>query len=267
MSNDVVVSVIMGVYNQKNEKILKAAIDSVLNQTEEKIELIICDDGSNADNAAKLEKIASMDERVVLITNKTNRGLSYSLNKCIDLAKGRFVARMDDDDISCATRFEKQIDFLEKNAEFSFVGCNAYLIDDNNKIWGERNVKKYPQKKDFLWGSQFIHPSVVFRTDVLKKNKYNCEGWCERTEDYNLWMRLYAKGFKGANLDDKLLYYREDIKGMKKRKFKYRLNEMKVRYRGYKDLGLFPEGMLFAIKPIFVGFIPHAVIKKIHGVR
>lgn len=264
MSRKVVVSVIMGVYNQKNEELLKRSIQSILSQSEKSIEFIICDDGSNIENKTLLRNLASQDERIIFIENQHNMGLSYTLNRCIDLANGEFIARMDDDDISDKKRLEFEVDFLRKNKEFSFVGCSAYLIDDKGEIWSERITITEPRKEDFLKGSQFIHPSVLFRANVLKENKYSCKSWCERTEDYDLWMRLYAKGNRGYNLKEKLFYYREDLDGMKKRKMKYRINEMIVRYHGFKSLNIILVGIPFLIKPILVGMLPNRIIKFLH---
>ena len=97
---DVSISVIMGVYNQNDEKVLREAVDSILNQTFKDFEFIIYDDGSQPDAALILEKIKKIDPRIVLIGQEKNHGLAFSLNACIEQARGKYIARMDADDIS-----------------------------------------------------------------------------------------------------------------------------------------------------------------------
>ena len=119
------VSVIMGVYNQWDEKILREAVSSILNQSYDNLEFIIWDDGS-CDEAAKIvQDLKQLDERIVVMRRLENKGLAFSLNECILHAKGKYIARMDADDVSLRTRLEKQVDFLEEHAEYAWCGCNT----------------------------------------------------------------------------------------------------------------------------------------------
>ena len=94
------ISVIMGVYNQFNKDILLAAVDSILKQSFTDFEFIIYDDGSHPEAAILLKEVEQLDKRIVLIGHEENHGLAFSLNACIDVAKGKYIARMDADDIS-----------------------------------------------------------------------------------------------------------------------------------------------------------------------
>lgn len=253
------VSVVMGIYNC--EKTLKESIDSLLNQSYKSFEIILCDDGSK-DTTLQIAKdyIEKHPQKIRLIQNETNRGLAYSLNRCIDISKGEFIARMDADDVSYKYRLEKQMSYLESHPECALVGSQIFLFNDNG-IWGIRKVKSDPQKKDFLFESQFIHPTIIVKKTILNQvGNYTVSKATLRAEDYDLFMRIYAAGFTGHNLQDVLLNYREDNLTFKRRAYKFRLDEAKVRYDGFKKMKLMPLGLLYVFKPLVVGLIPQKVL-------
>lgn len=257
------ISVVMGVYNIGSKKILEKSIKSILEQTFQDFDFIICDDGSTDNTLQYLKEISKQDNRIRLLTNERNLGLAYSLNKCIEHSKSQYVARMDADDMCEKHRFQKQIDFLEHHSdEYAVVSSNAYLIDENDKILGKR---KYPielKKEDFLHNSSVIHPAVMMRRKALENvNNYRVSKETRRVEDYDLWMRLYKYGYKIYNIQEELYSFREDEKCLKRRKYKYRIDEVKVRYYGFKSLGLFPKGYLYVLKPLIVGLIPYNITK------
>lgn len=253
---EVEISIIMSIYNQWNQAQLSAAIHSVLNQTFQNFEFIIYSDGSDEEVTDRLKEYAKKDARIVLIGDPKNHGLAYSLNTCIDVAKGKYLARMDDDDICVPERLQIQYDFLEEHQEIAFVGSNAKLIDDRG-IWGVRKMPEKPGKQDFLRFSPFIHPSIMIRRSVFEKTDAYCAGketW--RCEDYELFMRLWRLGYTGYNIQQELLFYREDAKSYKKRKFKYRIDEMRLRYHNFKKLGmLYPVGWLYVLRPVAAAFV------------
>ena len=262
------VSVIMGIYKMVNkESIVKLAIDSILNQTYKDFEFIICEDGSNDGTYEMVQRLIKKDSRVILIKNEENRGLAYSLNHCLSIAKGKYIARMDADDISMPNRFEKQVKFLDEHLEYAVVGCNMLYINENG-IWGNRILAKKPTKKSFLFTSPFAHPTVIMRKDVLNfLNGYKVEKITRRLEDYDLFMRLYANGYKGYNMQEFLYQFREDNDAFKRRAYKYRLDEVQVRYRGFKALGLMPKALLYVIKPLIVGLISQKFLAKLRKIR
>lgn len=135
----------MGVYNS-NYDLLKKSIESILNQTYANFEFIICDDCSTNDVKKVIQEYQEKDSRIIYLKNDHNRGLAYSLNRCIDTSSGNYIARQDDDDISLETRFEKQVSFLNTNPQYDFVGCNHFLKDEGG-IWGETKLISSPQKK------------------------------------------------------------------------------------------------------------------------
>lgn len=259
----ILVSVIMSVYNSKNVELLKKSIESILNQTIKNFEFIICNDCStNVDIEKILNFYKQKDKRIVLIKNECNLGLAKSLNNCLKIAKGYYIARQDDDDISHCNRFEKEINFLEKNKNYVLVGCNLNLFNDK-LVWGIRTHKEKPTKKDFIHGSQFAHPATIIKKDVLESiGGYKISKITNRTEDYELYMRLYSYGYIGYNIQEQLYDYYECDKTYKQQKFKYRLNEAIVMFNGLKSLGLLPKYFIYCFKPILSGLTP-LFIKKI----
>lgn len=193
------ISVIMPVYNC--EAYVKEAIESILNQTFLDFELIIIDDCST-DSTLSIVK-SYRDLRIYVIEKEQNTGYTNSLNDAIVIAKGKYIARMDGDDIAMPERFEKQLEFLERNSEV--VICGSAI-----KIIGTEDVQRHPTNHNDLkiklcFSSIFHHPTVMIKTTVLKQNFYNKE--FEPAEDYELWTRLAFIG-KMANLEEVLLNYR-----------------------------------------------------------
>ena len=254
---DEMISVIMSTFNESEEELL-LSIQSILNQTYANFEFIIVNDNpENTQLKMMLEKFEQQDPRIRLVRNEKNIGLAVSLNKGIDIAQGEYIARMDADDISRPKRLERQYQFLEKHIQYAFAGCNADLIDENG-IWGARIMPEKPEKRDFLPFSPFIHPSVMVRREVyLMSGGYYVSKETWRCEDYELFMRLYAQGFCGYNMQERLFCYREDRASYERRKFRYRLDEARIRRRNFKNLGMNgPVAWLYTIRPVAAGLIP-----------
>lgn len=249
--SQVLVSVIMGTYNPDYRK-LKKSVDSIIAQTYENWELLICDDGSKDSISEKIREISRTDSRIVYIRNNENRGLAYALNVCISQAKGQYIARMDDDDEAFPERFEKQVLFLQKNLHCAWAGCAAELTDETG-CWGIAVRPEYPDKNDFLKYSPYIHPGVIFRSQVLKKaHGYHTSAWTARCEDYELFMRLTAMGYRGCNMEEVLIRYREDSKYLKRR-WKYCFSEMLIRIQGFYRLRIFGiRTVPYILKPMMV---------------
>lgn len=260
------VSIIMGVYNCKDFEMLNKSVESILNQTFADFEFLICNDGSTNETLCCLEQIAKMDKRIKIITYNNNKGLNYALNRCLEEAKGKYIARQDDDDISKPMRLEKEVEFLDENKDYAIVGTLAEVIDDSG-IWGKYDVPQRPLKNDFFWNSPFIHPAIMIRKNVYDDvDGYRIAKETRRCEDIDLFMRMYAKGYKGYNIQEYLYLYRMiNNPNIKYRKMKYRIDEAIVKYKGYKAMGNLFCGIPYVIKPIVVGLIPQKLfyyIKK-----
>lgn len=256
-------SVIMGIYNSRSKEMLKKSIESILNQSYENFEFIICNDGSTNECFEWTREICNNDSRVKFISNDVNRGLAYTLNHCLKEASGEYIARMDDDDCSFLNRFEEQVKFLDTHPEYDLVQCNADVFDENG-VWSELISDEFITKKSFLKNNPIIHPCVMVR-----KRAYDLvDGYRDipmtiRTEDYDCFMRMFSYGIKMYTIQEKLFLYRNDKTMEKKKKYKYRVNEFKVRLYGYKINKLYPIGFLYALKPLIIGVLPIDKIKKI----
>lgn len=256
------ISVIMGIYNC--EKTLSESIDSLINQTFQDFELIMCDDGSkdNTHNVAK--EYADRFPNIVVLKNDVNKGLNYTLNYCLKYARGEYIARQDGDDISLPTRFEKEVSFLDTHDNIALVSCSLIAFDINGDIRIMRNMP-YPKRKDFRI-TPFFHPSCMIRKSVLD----DVGGYTEskrllRVEDYHLWCKIYAKGYTGHNIAEPLYKFRDDINAYKRRKFKYRLNEAYVTFIGFKMLKLPVFYYIWCFRPIIVGLLPRCVYRFFHS--
>ena len=256
------ITVIMGVYNPRQPEYLLQAVQSIIGQTFQDWAMLIYDAGSDKEYIPVIRKAAELDPRIRLIRCEKNHGLAYALNQCIKQAKGQYIARMDDDDISKPERLEKIYDFLETHREYQWAGSNSDLIDEKG-VWGEGNMQEIPGKEDYLPYSPYIHPSVVFRKKILDRLKgYKVASDTMRCEDYELFMRLYENGYRGYNLQESLFQYREDDNAYKKRKYCYRIREMKIRYQGFKRMGILSIRTLpYVVKPLAVGLVSPRILK------
>lgn len=203
-NNSIKISVLMPVYN--GEKYIKKAIESILNQSYTNFEFIIINDGST-DKSEQIIKSYN-DYRIRFINNAENKGLISTLNEGLKKATGKYIARMDQDDISLPYRFEKQYTYLEKNPDISLIGSFAELINANDKRIG---IKECPIeysliKFHLIYHNPFIHSSIFFRReDIIKLGEYNKN--YEHAEDYELYSRIIKK-YKIANIPIILLKYR-----------------------------------------------------------
>ena len=211
------VSVIMPVFNA--EQFVEQAIASILAQSYKKLEFLIIDDGSKDSTVEKI--IQFKDSRIRLLTNEKNLGIAASLNKGIVESKGKYIARMDADDISLQDRIEKQCNFMEENPQIGILGTGYYEIDKN----GERKQTYiYPEddieiKWKLLMGPIFPHPTVMLRKKVLVDHKIYYNVKYPATQDYELWSRLIHYT-DGTNLPIPLLEYRHHYKSFSETKWK-----------------------------------------------
>lgn len=254
------VSVLMSVYN--NEATVDASITSIVRQTFADWEMILWNDASTDSSAEKLTAWTQRDSRIRLFSNTHNLGLAASLNLALQKSEGIYIARMDGDDVSLPERFEKQVAFLDSHPQYAILGSACTLFDEAGD-WGTRTGLTTPQKKDFLWGSQFIHPSVMMRRDALAAvGGYRVCRDTRRTEDYDLFMRMYAHGFTGYNLSEPLLRY-FDTRIPRHVRYAHRVNEAKIRLHGFKALGLLPAGLPYVLKPLVVGLLPGRLKRRL----
>jgi glycosyltransferase involved in cell wall biosynthesis len=192
----------MPVYN--GATYLNEAIDSILKQTFSDFEFIISDDGST-DDSVKIIKSYD-DNRIRLVENKNNIGQSETLNKGINLARGKYIARMDQDDISMPERLKKQLDFMENNSDVGVCGSWLQLIGKYKGI-AESETEDDLIKIKLLTNQNLAHPAVMIRKSTLVKYQLNYDPTFTVAMDYDLWVRMFEY-CSFANLPEPLLKYR-----------------------------------------------------------
>lgn len=248
------ISILMGIYNCENT--LVEAVESIQNQTYTNWELVMCDDGSNDNSFAVAKKIAEKEKRIKLISNERNLGLNKTLNKCFKISTGEFIARMDGDDISEPTRFERQLEILYNKNEYDIVSTRMYMFDENG-IWGHTHQKEFPTKEDVVMGSPICHAPVMMRRKCLEDVGGYTEGKnVLRVEDVDLWIKLYSKGYKCYNIQENLYGMRNDKNALARRKYKYRINSTRVRLRGCKVMNLGFKCYIMSFVPMVNGLVP-----------
>lgn len=208
-SNTPLVSVVMATFNESKETI-SLAIKSILNQTHSNLELLIIDDSTKHETISQIDALAN-DPRVIVIREKARIGFVKALNIGLKNAKGKYIARMDGDDISAPNRLSLQVSFLEQNEKYSVVGGAMNIINMSGIIISSRFYPTSSLKLN-LWSifrSPFAHPTVMLRREIIDEGFfYNVD--FKKSEDLEFWMRLKKHGFKFVNLGEILLDYRID---------------------------------------------------------
>lgn len=197
------VSVLMPAYNAAEH--IGEAIDSILAQTFVDFEFLIINDGST-DNTVDIIN-GYDDPRIKLIHNDGNKGLIYSLNYGLKIAQGKYIARMDADDIAMDTRLEKQVSFLENNPDISILGTAFILMGTPHEIHHPNYNEEIRIK--LLDDGAFAHPTVMMRKDSIDSNNIRYNADYKYIEDYQFWVEAAIKNLKMANLDEVLLQYRQ----------------------------------------------------------
>lgn len=248
------VSVIMGAYNCADT--IADAVKSIQTQTFTDWELIICDDGSADDTVKVAEGLMENDKRIIVIRNSTNLGLNKTLNHCLKHASGKYIARMDGDDLCDSSRFEKQYHFLETHPEYAICGTPMKFFDENG-FWGELHVPQTPSPQQVVSGSPICHATVMMRKSAVDAvGGYTEDDRMLRVEDVNLWIKLYSEGFRAYNLQEPLYSMRNDQNAVNRRKYKYRINSTYVRLMGCRMMKLGVRSYIQAFKPMVYGLVP-----------
>lgn len=207
MSTCPTISVLMPVYNA--ERYVAKAVESILAQTCADFEFVIIDDGSTDGSHALLKQYAERDHRIRLIS-RANTGHVIALNQMLEIASGRYIARIDADDIALPDRFARQVGYLESHGDCVAVGSYVWLIDAAGRSLGEWRFECEHEEIDarHIAGSspRLVHPATMLRTDALCDIGGYRPEMCP-AEDQDLWLRLGERG-RLANLPEHLTRYR-----------------------------------------------------------
>jgi glycosyltransferase EpsE len=228
------VSIIMATYNCADT--VAEAIESIVNQNYPHWELIICDDASTDNTVNIIQSYAKANPaQIILLSNECNSKLSYSLNRCLDAARGEYIARMDADDLSSPNRIEQQADFLDRNPNIQVVGTTMRRFNDK----GLHDLVESPQSPNTKYlrhGVPFSHATIMMRRQPFLSLRYNTSNRTVRGQDYDLWFRFFAAGFTGQNLSEPLYLVREDESALRRRTAKTRFNSWRTAMIGLKSL-------------------------------
>lgn len=201
--NNPTVSIVMPVYN--GEEYIGLAIESIINQTYQDWELVIVNDGSTD----KTEDVVRSfeDKRIKLLTNSTNKFISYSLNRGVEFSGSKYVARMDCDDIAKPDRIQKQVDFLEEKPEYGLVGTRWVNFGyKTGKV--QLPVEDDDIKRELLHNCCILHPSIMLRRSLINAHGLTYSLEMKKTEDYELYSRL-VQHTKIYNIPEYLMEYRQ----------------------------------------------------------
>ena len=239
-------------------------LDSIFKQTYKgSIEILVCDDCST-DNSREILKRYEAIGSIKLILNETNLGAGESRNKCLRESTGSMIAILDADDYSSIDRIEKQVSILSNHSEIDFVSGGLRKFFDDGSEYIMRSPISNPRVKNFLYGLPFLHATTLFRKTALERvNGYRIAPETKRGQDYDLFMRIYAAGGKGINIPDVVYHYRCFKNSKSRTRFRYRIDEAKIRAKGFKALGINRFIALpYVIKPIIAGMIPEFLLQK-----
>lgn len=229
MAEKPLVSVVMPVYNAS--RFLRQAIESVLSQTYQNLELIAVDDCSTDDSLQILREYQNRDERLHVIAGETNQGVSRVRNRGIQEAKGKYIALLDSDDVWVNTKLERQIALLtENNAEIAY--CSVDFIDEQDRRMKSFIVPPSTDYREMLVRCFFICSTVVIDAELLKEHPFRSDFY---HEDFLLWLELLALPVKAVGEPSVQTYYRQ-IAGSRSNN---KLNAAKHRWKIYrKALGM-----------------------------
>lgn len=223
------ISVIMPVYN--GERFLKQAIDSVLRQTIADFELIIINDGST-DSTEEII-LSYHDDRIRYVKNERNLKLIKTLNKGLKLAEGKYISRMDADDVADRYLFESQIKAFQNDETVGIVNICTYDLAEAGDVYrkSSKPILFHPPILKYVisFENQITHPGIMVKADLMKKYGYKDDGTVNNFEDLDLWNRMLWDGVKCITLKKRLLYYRINSSGVTRQAGSSR-NDLAVKY-------------------------------------
>lgn len=262
------ISVLMSVYKEDNPIFFNLALTSIWdNQTLKPNQIVLVLDGKLTDKLNEVIKnwIYKLDNKLLLVKNRDNIGLTKSLNKGIPYCKSEYIARMDSDDISISERFELQINFLEKNKDVDVLGGSIQEINTENK---ELSIRTFPKSnssvlKQIPISSPLNHPSVMFRRKVFDEGNFYNEKYIT-SQDIDFWFTLLSKGYKISNIDRIVTLFRLNNNMAKRRSYKKGFNEFRIYFNGIILLYGFNYRLIYPFLRLFTRLLPSSIIKLIY---
>lgn len=250
------ISVILPNYNWV--EFLEEAIKSILNQSYDNFEFIIIDDASTDKSIDIIKKYTNQDKRIILLENKKNEWICFSLNRWIKVSKWKYIARMDSDDISNKKRFEKQVYILEKDKSIWICWTNAFIINEAWKInWKFCFPMENDKCKEIIWErNPFKHSSTMIRKKCFDDFWFYNDNFIY-AEDLDLWIRIWQK-YNFFNIQEYLIKYRVHKSNSILKKQKEMIEKtLKIRKKAiYMWYKITFRGRIFYILTFFSKFLP-----------
>ncbi|WP_423997261.1 glycosyltransferase [Maribacter sp. IgM3_T14_3] len=261
-------SVIMSVYHKEKPEYLELAMNSIWTvQNLKPTQIILIEDGELTDELySVIEKWKNvLNQTLVIFKNKINIGLTKSLNIGIDNATGRYIARMDSDDVSVSGRFIKQIEYLEKNSEYSVVGSLAQEIDE---LGNYTNIRTYPftdeEVRDYICKAcPLQHAGVMMKREIFDSGiRYNED--YRLTQDLALWFTILNAGYKIGNIPECLIQFRITENSFVSRDKTKGLHEFKIYMKGIGKLKGITWRYVYPLSRLVMRYMPPKLIKGIY---
>ncbi|NQV89889.1 glycosyltransferase [Candidatus Uhrbacteria bacterium] len=259
------ISVIMSVYN--GERFLRDAVLSVLAQNEQDLELLLVDDASSDSTSLIIKELAQEDSRIRILTNSTNLGLTKSLNIALAHAQGKYIARLDADDIALPNRFTKQLEFLNTHSDIDVLGTAYIWIDESGSVIDHPSTITDSDElhRTLPRFNPFLHSSIMMRKRVLDHVGGYDETY-KKAQDYDLWLRL-SSSHRFANLPEVLTQKR-----LTKDMISYASERSQLRHavrarRAALKRGDYPMWyFIYIFKPLIASILPLSVVRwvRIH---
>lgn len=264
------ISVLMSVYKSEKPAFFDTSLQSIwTDQTLKPDEIILVEDGPLTEELMNvIEKWKSLiGDSLKIIVNKQNIGLTKSLNKGIDLAKGEYIARMDSDDISTPDRFREQLEYFEAHPDVAVVGgCIQEFSSSNDMV----NIRRFPitntdVKMTIHKASPLAHPTVMMRRAIFDDGlRYNEK--YKTSQDLALWFDVLKAGYKIGNLSDITLKFRREENIYKRRSKAKAKNEFLIYVNGiYRIFGLFTFRYSYPLARYMFRMMPIGIIKRIYN--
>lgn len=262
MSESPRITVIMGIYNCADTLI--EALESLEAQTYKRFKVVLCDDGSKDNTLEVAQKWAETHSNYIVIRNEHNMGLNATLNHCLEYVDTEFVARMDGDDRSLPHRFKQEVNFLDEHPDFAIVSGPMHYFDDKGVFMSGKG-RGVVTKRDFIAGTPFCHAPCMVRSGAYRTVKgYSVDKKLLRMEDYHLWFKMYAAGYKGYMLEKPIYEMRDDRNAIARRNWMNRKNEAYVRYIGYKMLKFPWWTYVYCLRPLVLAIMPTCLYDYLH---
>jgi glycosyltransferase involved in cell wall biosynthesis len=227
------VSVVMATFNDAAE-IVNVSVNSILQQTLNDFEFLIIDDSNNAETIETIDAFAKADSRIRIIRSAARFGFVAALNEGLKQATGKFVARMDSDDVSEPTRLEKEVAFLNQFPDVDVVGTGIQLIDEKGNVVSSRSYPSTQKqiRRKAIFRSPLAHPTVMMRRRIID-NGFFYDTDFKKAEDYELWLRLMRNNYVLGNLEEKLFRYRITTNMTKKRNRQHFAYALKAKWKNF----------------------------------